>query len=514
MKLNADIIFDNLKSLLPVSMNGPKETALNLEQPYFFLEGTATFEEDTLYIARAEHLPSHCNIKRGVVIVAIGNSLQLQYYKDRCCIIQVPATNDTFYIANLVQDIFRKYEAWRERLEQVISTTASVQDMVLASESIFEAPILVLDAHFGILGNLNNTFVEPEPDMELDVELDVGDHLNLGTLGTFLGQRELSLEERDPMIINILDKTVLALNLYRKEEYFGSLAIDLSERQLRGSDKELAKWFAAMLLRAIAKLPMVAIDELDTSRNALQNLVNCLNVDLQQRKRLEKLSKGKFVCVKLILSNRLQQLPVNYISSELESHFPQSVAFSHNRATVGILRVNQLADETGDYLSNLKNQLSRFIESVDVTIGVSDPFSNLMDVRLYYQQASAALSGGSLVRQSDKYYLFQDYALTKLVANAIGDLPVELYFTEGIRKLIERDKSSTVSYIDTLRVYLDNNMSVTKTANALYLHRSTLIDRMARMEKELDVDLSDPEERLRIEILLKALELNAKLHEE
>ncbi len=45
----------------------------------------------------------------------------------------------------------------------------------------------------------------------------------------------------------------------------------------------------------------------------------------------------------------------------------------------------------------------------------------------------------------------------------------------------------------------------------LYLHRSTLVERMERIEKELAVDLKDPDQRLQLQILLKALELEKKM---
>ena len=95
----------------------------------------------------------------------------------------------------------------------------------------------------------------------------------------------------------------------------------------------------------------------------------------------------------------------------------------------------------------------------------------------------------------------------KLVLNAIGDLPLEMYFTDGMKRLVEHDREANVSYIETLRCYLANSMSIAKTAKALFIHRSTLLDRIGRIERELGCDLKNPDERLRIEILLKAQQI-------
>ena len=71
---------------------------------------------------------------------------------------------------------------------------------------------------------------------------------------------------------------------------------------------------------------------------------------------------------------------------------------------------------------------------------------------------------------------------------------------EGLPPLL----SSTA---ETLRVYLSQNMNVTRTAAELFIHRSTLLERLSRIARELGEDLEDPDVRLRLQILLKALEM-------
>ena len=77
-------------------------------------------------------------------------------------------------------------------------------------------------------------------------------------------------------------------------------------------------------------------------------------------------------------------------------------------------------------------------------------------------------------------------------------------YPDGLKKLKAHDENSQVSYLETLRVYLDNNLSVTKTAAALYLHRSTLLDRLAHITQMLGCDLKNPDFCLTLGILLRA----------
>ena len=105
---------------------------------------------------------------------------------------------------------------------------------------------------------------------------------------------------------------------------------------------------------------------------------------------------------------------------------------------------------------------------------------------------------------SSTVFYFQDYLLPQLLSGALAGRPSWVYYPDGLKKLKAHDESSQVSYLETLRVYLDNNLSVTKTAAALYLHRSTLLDRLAHITQLLGCDLKNPDFCLTLGILLRA----------
>ena len=94
--------------------------------------------------------------------------------------------------------------------------------------------------------------------------------------------------------------------------------------------------------------------------------------------------------------------------------------------------------------------------------------------------------------------------VSAIVSGALAGRPSWVYYPDGLKKLKAHDENSQVSYLETLRVYLDNNLSVTKTAAALYLHRSTLLDRLAHITQMLGCDLKNPDFCLTLGILLRA----------
>ena len=67
---------------------------------------------------------------------------------------------------------------------------------------------------------------------------------------------------------------------------------------------------------------------------------------------------------------------------------------------------------------------------------------------------------------------------------------------EKLLHLKYQDENTGTQLYETLRVYLQNHQSATKTAAALYIHRSTLLYRIEKIEKILKADLNDPDDQL------------------
>ena len=215
------------------------------------------------------------------------------------------------------------------------------------------------------------------------------------------------------------------------------------------------------------------------------------------------------MCIALHNASHLNQLPAGYVCNTFENDFPGSIAFESDEAVVCFLPTEGLRSKTGSYYAPLNRRLTPFLENAVMVAGISNPFRDLYDARSFFRQAEVALDCGRMVAPRGNLYYFDSYALIDMVVNSTASLRADLYYPLGMQTLIEHDKTASVSYIETLRVFLEENMSYTAAARVLYIHRSTLIDRINRIEKELGVDLNDAESRLRILISLKAMEIES-----
>lgn len=135
----------------------------------------------------------------------------------------------------------------------------------------------------------------------------------------------------------------------------------------------------------------------------------------------------------------------------------------------------------------------------------------MAQLRYFYRQASIALEIGGNRQQNERLFYFRDQSLTYMLFHALGEFPLALLDTTGFQKLIQHNKTAQVDYIETLDVYLKNERNLAKTAKELYIHRSTLMDRLTRIASILNVDLDDVDQRLELMIIERVYLAQANL---
>lgn len=509
MKLNADIIFDSLPSFFGARMEGPKSEEMLLGRPVLYEGLEQPFGRNTLTVLRAERLPLHAHAEAGAVIVCMGTTPRIKRYKKRCCVIQVDSSRDFYQLFNTIQGIFDTYDAWEADISAIAGDDADISRMLTRSEKVLDASLMAIDKGFRIIGlsehNVDGYAPLAGQGMRRFQSLD------LALFDQFISAHDLSMEKQDPFIIEIQGNTSLNYNLYDDEGYAGCVTAQFPTRSFRPSDRQLLKILGAHIERALKQLSTLEVDDRGTMRRAVQDLVEGYPLDSVGRELFERAAKRRsFVCLRLKLSNRLANLPIDYIRNVIESAFPKSITFEHHRnSVVAFIDLDELDQDRG-YLDVIRESLEPFATTMGMSAGISDPVQNLLQARLYYLEANIALENGSLFAPDKAIHAFQDHVLEDMIVGSLGELPLKMLCPQGLVRLMEHDEKSPTSYVETLRTYLDNNLNVTKTANALFVHRSTLLERLARIRRELGFNLDDPDQQLRLRMLLKAMEIRER----
>lgn len=449
-------------------------------------------------------------IEPNVVLILLGSSTtKTSLFRNRCCIINISGEIGIFELFNTIQSIFDKYEEWDKTLHKILKDSSDISELLESSSEIIGNPLGVIDKNFKYIGLTNQESISSY----LKTAVSSNQNLDPNMLRRFLNAKELStMLVREPLLLDIEEYKTMNLNLFDDDTYIGCMTIWNVFREFRPGDTVLADYLREILQQAVKKYSFGNISEKVVINQILKDSIDGLPINYNKMRRIKEIgSNQEYVCAKLEISKHVSNLPIDYICSNVEDTFPKSFAFDHNHSVVTFINTDEVKDSEGRYLDKLKHGMRELAESMDLHVGISDSFTDIFSSRLYYLQADAALSNGKLMNHLERIFEFQEYALDELVINSLGELPIEFFYSDGLRRLIQHDEVSQISYMDTLRVYLNNNMSITKTASDLFLHRSTLIERLNRIKRDIDADLENPDIQLRIRIILKAHEINRQI---
>lgn len=79
------------------------------------------------------------------------------------------------------------------------------------------------------------------------------------------------------------------------------------------------------------------------------------------------------------------------------------------------------------------------------------------------------------------------------------------YCERKLAPLEESDRLKGTDYIHTLRVYLENGNDLLHSAEKMYIHRNTMINRMRKISTLLGVDVNEPKERIELNNIFNIL---------
>ncbi|MBS6397940.1 MAG: helix-turn-helix domain-containing protein [Clostridiales bacterium] len=504
MLLSEDIIFDNLAQKLKFRYFGVRVNSLHLLRPKLYIEDEA-FLKDHLYIAMANHLPDIPYIETGVLLICVGGYPSSAYYNNgKCCVCLVDGEEDIFAVFNMVQDIFDKYDQWDEELSGISLSKGSLQEMINASDHIFENPIRIMDEDFHYIAwsrsiDTREELAEYRPDSNCMYPIN-------NYFSSITGV-EASRDTHESMVSTASDGTVQAYfsNLYCDEKFVGVVTILFAIRPYHDSDPLLGDYLRRHLERAFGNLKSTVSRFRNPLVKEIKNLLNGMPVSTNWKKQMS-INKNaeQYICLKIAKTiHSAPKIPMEYLITQIETQFPESLCFEYDGCVVVFLK--------GE-MDTEKVQL--FLQNMDLIAGISYPFYKILNARYYYREASIALEMGEMMNPDRRMRHFAEYVLRYMVFGCVGELPLSCLMPPGLTRLYKHDVVSQTSYIETLKVYLDNNMNMAQTARELYVHRSTLVERLKNIETLLGMDLKNADSRLQLSLILKIRELDVKENQE
>jgi sugar diacid utilization regulator len=177
-------------------------------------------------------------------------------------------------------------------------------------------------------------------------------------------------------------------------------------------------------------------------------------------------------------------------------------------------------EELPEAAQRLAREVQRYVKGLlpDLTVSVGigrykrDP-SLLPDA---YSEAEVALEIGHRIHGPSSVSTFEGTGTYKLLFRVLQENPEELeaFYGETLEPVVLYDSRYGTELVKTLTTYLENDASTVKTATGLFAHRHTIRYRLDRVGELTDLDVDKSEDRERLMLGIKAMQLLGRVPEQ
>lgn len=396
--------------------------------------------------------------------------------------------DDPQVIINSINEAFAYYNQWEIELAQAALSDTPEQAIIDACKDTF-GPMFVVDLNFNLLafskhygrGEVNNYrdeyILENKPSKQT-----VHAMRERSTLAKLLPHRHNRRVFNDPeaapfshsIMVSYLDDDALVGQLViSSSSEFGKEGIQLArsvEKALNSIQGKIAPSSASNLVEAL-----------------FVNLVEGVPVEAQAHEKLMLLrgwTRPSTFCIVCCEPQTAKPEHLRMYKIKLSAAVPDTLVVSHGDKLVGLLRCAS-AEVVG-------RSFKAAAEEMGLSMGVSLLFSDLHEIALRTRQAAqaAALAKDGLL----PVVQFQSCAL-HAITHSFDQEFVESSLHPTVKELIANDSRNSTEYAATLRCFLQNERSYQQTAEALFVHRNTVLYRIQKLQELYAIDLDNPEER-------------------
>ena len=322
----------------------------------------------------------------------------------------------------------------------------------------------------------------------------------------------------------------------------GYLWMDLEERPLRPEDVVLLYWARRVLETELGKERIRLETELGVRGDFVDDLVSghygSVDLLLQRARYLgADLSEGALVLVVDIddFARYLERRkPKEPIIQELKRRLADAVRLQARqlfsnfllgpRSDNVILFLGPSEKEPPEELPELARRLARDVQryvkgllpDLTVSVGIGrykgDP-ALLPDA---YSEAEVALEIGHRIHGPSSVSTFEGAGTYKLLFRVLQENPEELeaFYGETLEPVVRYDSRYGTDLVQTLTTYLGNDASTVRTAGDLFAHRHTIRYRLDRVGELTGLDVDKSEDRERLTLGIKAMQLLGRLPEQ
>ena len=159
--------------------------------------------------------------------------------------------------------------------------------------------------------------------------------------------------------------------------------------------------------------------------------------------------------------------------------------------------------------SRVQRYVKGLLPDLTVSVGIGRFKGDPAAITDAYSEAEVALEIGHRINGPSSVSTFEQTGTYKLLFRVMQEEPEELetFYAETLAPVVAYDSRYGTELVSTLTTYLGNDASTAKTAADLFAHRHTIRYRLDRVKELTRLDVDKSEDRERLTLGIKAMQL-------
>lgn len=496
MRITASILYYDLNRTLPLLRNKALFNDKTLKSSHIFMGEMNS--PNCAYVARGSELSG---VNMDYMSVVVLGEPDFDYTELRCNMIIVPdQTLSLDELQNLVQGIFDKYADWTDDIINISANNMNIR-------ALFSVSAGVLPFSMCMLGSDGTPLASTKGDSS-----SLHTQLPVNSLEVLSSRLNSDCAETDLFYSPLPDgRMLLCANIFNDRGEFAARIFSEPKQAFSVSDEQIVRYFFLNVQRHYSQTLSVRSENVSDPAHDMLRRMLFDRSDVPQSElnyvlhKLDWLPQDKYVLIDAeFVRPNLSDMTYSFLCSALEALAAGSVAVRGGRGIVFIVNRRLFPQPISE----------AFLRSVEIVfrdniihMGVSAEFSELRRLDLYYRQAVNAIVLGEAADPDSRRSRFEDHLLEFMLNHACGEYEPEDMLSRKIKLLREYDAEHDTDYLKTLRAFFEARYNATAAAAALYIHRTTFLNRMRAIEELCELDLHDFDERLHIMMSFRLLDI-------
>ena len=395
-------------------------------------------------------------------------------------------------LANYVRN-----ERMDARLRAYVDTYAGFQPLLEACTDAMGFPCVLVDTAYRVVASPGGN----SADARTLVGSDVLDTFDQDVFDRFAGSEDYRTMRKSRRVFAVPGSYGLFMkNVFSKSEMIGTLVMrhdgdTLSARFVRF----LLGYLAPFVEEMYTNIGSFARSQTEAAR-IREELVGVLEGRTEDYARIDELlsadghepdSRYALLLVDRTFSQEGSE-GLHYLAQRIDQTWTKSYSVVAGDRLYVLAYVGTKEDE---HDHALRTDLPELLRDIMAKAGVSRIFSSMADLPAARTQANAALVQGTVDDPTRWYYHFDDYALTFLMSHGIGGRDPAHVCHPAVSVLARHDSEQGSDLLPTLKVFLECRYNASAASERLFVARSTLLNRLERIQDLVPLDLESLDER-------------------